>query len=100
MFSVKIRRVEPLDCDIAKLADEIVALYVTNETVGVCKAHVQSIAKFGQQTVVVKLIHDKFGNLQNRATDRYRFTHLDFCLHVLDYSQLVINYSRELVCCL
>ena len=64
----------PLDCDVAELADEIIALYVTDETVGVRKAHVQSITKFGQQTIIVKLIHDKFGNLQNRATDCYRFT--------------------------
>jgi len=73
-----------LDCDVAELADEVLALYVTDETVDVRKAHVQSIAKFGQQTVIVKLIHDKFGNLQNHATDYYQFTHLNFGLHVFD----------------
>ena len=96
MILLKVRSVQPVG-NRAQLTDQVFTLHVTDETVGVRKAQMKSVAKFRQQTIVVEFIHHEFRNLQNRTSDGDRLRQSDFRALILDERQVCVYDLPSLV---
>ena len=58
MVQSEIRHVEPFIQYQLQFFDKIFTFSVTNETVDVCEAQAKTVAKFWQEAVVIKLVHN------------------------------------------